>query len=201
MARRSIRWVVLWICYVVVENENPCSDYKNLTLSGDRNPQCPYDKNNDKCDLYIKENWFRPQDDQGNFPAMSAQCVPPSSCGSLYPIWLNGPHPSDHDGVVNITACISTHADCCEHEHTMQVMNCSIYYVYYLVHPITCPARYCFESDLPCPTSTTWTSSTSVMPSNTTDSDNASHVRCSKYKVAVTALFTLTFALVVQTPL
>ncbi|KAK7485464.1 hypothetical protein BaRGS_00023274, partial [Batillaria attramentaria] len=78
-------------------------------------------------------------------------------CGTMVPIWLNGTHPTEAEGVVSKTACANFHTSvpgattCCQQKVTVGVLNCGSFYVYFLVPTPSCPMAYCAGTRAPCP--------------------------------------------------
>ena len=66
-------------------------------------------------------------------------------CGTWYPGWMRGAHPSTPGDQVVATICFdwgSSYGDCYTFLNTT-VINCGEYYLYDLVDPPLCGARYC----------------------------------------------------------
>ncbi|ESO09889.1 hypothetical protein HELRODRAFT_190317 [Helobdella robusta] len=61
------------------------------------------------------------------------KCPPLFSCGTQYPIWLDGKHP-DIDGTdaISYYVCQRRQHDCCASRWVTHILNCSGYYVYKL---------------------------------------------------------------------
>ena len=76
--------------------------------------------------------------------ALPAQEWQPSTyrCGTYYPGWLNGGHPSVADGQVTRTVYFNN-GYCYGYSTSIKVRNCGSYYVYYLNGTPTCNLRYC----------------------------------------------------------
>ena len=70
-------------------------------------------------------------------------CVPINHCGTHAPGWLNGTHPSVHEGIVTRQVCYHWKGKCCYWKNNIKIRNCGNYYVYHLVKPPTCLLRYC----------------------------------------------------------
>ena len=67
-------------------------------------------------------------------------------CGTKYPGWLNGTHPTVAEGVVTRTVCYSCYGGYegyCWWRNIIKVKNCSSYYVYELQKLPNWPFRYC----------------------------------------------------------
>nr|XP_022311550.1 oncoprotein-induced transcript 3 protein-like [Crassostrea virginica]XP_022311558.1 oncoprotein-induced transcript 3 protein-like [Crassostrea virginica] len=109
---------------------------------------CPHN-NNGFCDRYITPKWYRVNDD------MLTQCPQLLSCGTLYPVWLNGTLPTISDGVVNREACKVGFDSCCTKTYNIQIKNCGSFYAYCLAALDTCPERYCFGEQGTCEIPTT----------------------------------------------
>lgn len=85
--------------------------------------------------------------------------VPPtggvSACGTNFPGWLNGNHPSVRDGIVSRTVCFSTSSTSnCGASGTAFVTNCGGFFVYQLPTPPSCAVAnaaygYCTTSAPP----------------------------------------------------
>ena len=74
---------------------------------------------------------------------MVTTCPPIKSCDADYPVWLSGDHPTVAEGTVKRKVCIKTYEDCCEKFFDIDVKSCGSYYIYNLIHPGSCNARYC----------------------------------------------------------
>ena len=75
---------------------------------------------------------------------MPDKCVPMDRCGTEFPGWLNGAHPTVTEGVVTRTVCYSSNSGCCQDSTTViKVKNCSSYYVYELRSTPSFWNRYC----------------------------------------------------------
>ncbi|XP_068102776.1 uromodulin-like [Hyperolius riggenbachi] len=83
---------------------------------------------------------------------MPEYCVPPNSCGTYAPMWLNGPHPTLEEGIVYRTACASYYwYGCCTWSSTLSVKACPDgYYVYKIDRTPMCDSAYCVESNVTC---------------------------------------------------
>jgi len=112
-------------------------DYKNLTDAERKYDYVTVEYA--KCDNTLN-GWYRFQGDAGT--KMVTTCPPAFHCDTAYPIWLNGRHPTIAEGKVTRNVCINKSA-CCGIPFTIQVKNCSSYYIYRLRNPGQCEARYC----------------------------------------------------------
>ncbi|XP_076866545.1 LOW QUALITY PROTEIN: IgGFc-binding protein-like [Brachyhypopomus gauderio] len=79
---------------------------------------------------------------------MAESCVDVNSCGSYYPLWLNGPHPQLEDGVVTRQVCANAGSDCCFYKsNPIRVKACpGNFYVYEIVRPVSCNMAYCTDA-------------------------------------------------------
>ena len=64
-------------------------------------------------------------------------------CGTKFPGWLDGAHPTVKDGEVYGNVCFSDHSKGCYHTIQISVKNCSSYHIYKLYQMSKCPLRYC----------------------------------------------------------
>ena len=69
--------------------------------------------------------------------------VPAYRCGTDWSGWLGGSHPTVEDGKVQRTVCFSDRSNGCKSSNTISVKNCGSYYIYKLLKPLKCNARYC----------------------------------------------------------
>ena len=93
-----------------------------------------------KGDSFLVTGWYRFRGAAGD--RMPDKCVPLYRCGTLFPGWLNGTHPTVTEGVVTRTVCY-TSSDCCLHSTIIKLKNCSSYYVYELRSTPSLFSRYC----------------------------------------------------------
>ena len=94
------------------------------------------------CDNTLTEAWYRFEGDAGT--RMPTICVNKRKCGTYFPGWLNGIHPTVADGEVHGEVCFSAFPlDCCTNRKLIKVKNCSSYYVYKLGATTGCDMRYC----------------------------------------------------------
>nr|XP_022293354.1 uromodulin-like [Crassostrea virginica] len=114
--------------------------------------------NNGFCDRYITPKWYRVND------VMLTQCPSLLSCGTLYPVWLNGTLPTTSDGVVDRKACKVGFESCCTRSYDIQIKHCGSFFAYCLAALDTCPERYCFGKNGTCEISTTTTTTTTQKP-------------------------------------
>ena len=96
---------------------------------------------NSLCDNKLTTGWYRFQGAAGD--RMPDKCVLSYRCGTEQPGWLSGAHPTVDEGVVIRRVCYHGRYSCCYWSNTINVKNCSSYYVYELQKPPICNARYC----------------------------------------------------------
>ncbi|XP_056015360.1 uromodulin-like [Ostrea edulis] len=144
---------------------DPCgqADSSNLFEPMARYENCSFDTNSaNLCDRYISPQWYRVDD------TMLTHCPSLLSCGTLYPVWLNGTLPAVSEGSVTRTACKVGFSDCCSREYSIQIRNCGSFYAYCLGALDLCPERYCFGEHGECELTTTATAPTSSSTAETT---------------------------------
>jgi len=94
------------------------------------------------CDVGLPEAWYRFEGDAGT--RMPTTCVDNDKCGTNFPGWLNGIHPTVEDGEVVREVCFHAFSDCCNDRKRIRVKRCSTYYVYKLDGTLEgCNRRYC----------------------------------------------------------
>lgn len=100
------------------------------------------------CDNSLPFGWYRFSGAAGN--QMADSCVAGYRCGTRYPGWLDGSHPSVTDGAVQRRVCFGWRSTvCCFWSTYISVRNCGGFYVYQL-RPVTrCYLRYCGNGVLP----------------------------------------------------
>lgn len=118
-----------------------CSNYKTLTSA--RRNKSQKSSSPFRCDDKLDEKWYRFKGPAGT--KMSTSCVAFKRCGGKRPGWLSGDHPTKADGRVSRTVYFRSINNCKKKSKTIQVRNCSSYYVYHLSavnHGSNC-ARFC----------------------------------------------------------
>ena len=116
-----------------------CTNYTVLS-EADRaqgNAQPPHNRS----DNGLVTGWYRFQGAAGD--RMPDKCVLMYRCGTSYPAWLYGTHPTVAEGVVTRTVCFSRYSICCPLGTIIKVKNCSSYYVYELQRTPTSLSSYC----------------------------------------------------------
>ena len=85
--------------------------------------------------------WYRFQGAAGD--RMADKCVPMDHCGTQYPLWLCGAHPTVAEGVVIRRVCYSRDSKCSYQYQNIRVKNCGAYFVYALPRLYYHSSRYC----------------------------------------------------------
>ena len=94
------------------------------------------------CDNELEKGWYRFEGEAGT--RMPTTRVHKDKCGTIFPGWLNGVHPTVEEGEVVREVCFSAFSpDCCYDRENIKVKNCSSYYVYELDATPGCDMRYC----------------------------------------------------------
>uniref|UniRef100_A0A2K6PGF1 Oncoprotein induced transcript 3 n=1 Tax=Rhinopithecus roxellana TaxID=61622 RepID=A0A2K6PGF1_RHIRO len=122
---------------------DPCSAYISLNEPW-RNTDHQLDESQGPplCDNHVDGEWYRFTGMAGD--AMPTFCIPENHCGTHAPVWLNGSHPLEGDGIVQRQACASFNGNCCLWNTTVEVKACpGGYYVYRLTKPSVCFHVYC----------------------------------------------------------
>ena len=119
-----------------------CSSYTPLTES-DRTISSYWSLDKGKCDRGLSTKWYRFSARAG--ATMPESCVPMYLCGTESTGWLNGKHPTVHEGVVSRQVCFHFRDSCCWITRNIRIRNCGGFYVYELkaAPAWSCPARYC----------------------------------------------------------
>ncbi|KAL3846765.1 hypothetical protein ACJMK2_017724 [Sinanodonta woodiana] len=81
-------------------------------------------------DRYLANGWY----DVGsrNMPTDSSKLTFNNSCGTNYPIWMNGTIPQTSEGKVTRTACIFSDSSACGLSLEIEVINCGTHMLYKL---------------------------------------------------------------------
>ena len=130
-----VDYLRMFICLV-----DGCHHYQNLT---DAERKYDYDtqKGYSKCDDKLEnKDWHRFQGAAGI--KMATRSPGFSKCGSDYPAWLNGAHPTVAEGTVRSFLCINKDK-VCGIPWLVNVKNCTSYYVYKFFPLKHCEVRYC----------------------------------------------------------
>ena len=119
-----------------------CNNYTVLSEADRAQGYIVINASNYRCDVYdLVPGWYRFQGAAGN--RIANECVPIDHCGTYYPGWLSGAHPTVAEGVVTRRICFSSSDICCGWHQIIRIKNCSAYFVYELPRPTGCPDRYC----------------------------------------------------------
>ena len=118
-----------------------CNQYKILNDSDRRND---FGRGR-KCDRNLAEDWYRFSAGAGT--SIATKCTPNGQrCGTAFPGWMDGAHPTVDEGVVSRKVCFSGYQNCCHHHIMINVRNCSSFFVYRLKPVQVCASRYCGRS-------------------------------------------------------
>ena len=119
-----------------------CNQYKFLNDSDRRND---FGRGDQKCDRNLKEDWYRFSAGAGT--SIATQCIQGAQrCGTDVPGWMDGANPTVDEGVVSRKVCFSGYHKCCYRNVTINVRNCSSFFVYRLKPLSYCNSRYCGKS-------------------------------------------------------
>ena len=117
---------------------DPCYHYKNLSEASRKISNV---RDVELCDKLLPEGWYRFVGAAGT--KMPTTRVQAFSCGTDWPGWLDGAHPTVEDGDVLRTVCFSDHSTGCKYSTNIFVKNCGSNFIYKLKHPPHCESRYC----------------------------------------------------------
>lgn len=124
--------------YCNLSRGDPCTLAEYLYEPYARTRNCQYDGVYAPCDHYITPGWYKSDE------LVLDQCPTLNSCGTVYPVWMNGSRPQVADGVVSRTLCKTGFEGCCVRQYDLQIKNCGTSYVYCLPALDSCPERLCF---------------------------------------------------------
>ncbi|XP_048583935.1 uromodulin [Nematostella vectensis] len=145
-------------CYLrYCGNGGECNAYTPLR-NLDRSVNSHYNSNPNGdsyyCDNGLSRQWYRITGEAGY--AIPTSCPRVDYCGTNYPGWLQGSHPSVSDGIVSRTVCFTAGpSSCCNWNENIRILNCGDFYVYELNYPAgsSCNLRFCGNgaaSNCPC---------------------------------------------------
>ncbi|CAH3159159.1 unnamed protein product, partial [Pocillopora meandrina] len=120
---------------------DPCYSYQNLTEANRKISATENDPSMDLCDKSLREGWYRFVGAAGT--KMPTTRVEPYRCGTNWPGWLDGAHPTVEDGEVRRKICFSDRPFGCRHSNNIFVKNCGAYFIYKLYGSPGCNSRYC----------------------------------------------------------
>ena len=115
-----------------------CHNYTVLSEADRAQGHISSNYRSDRSDLV--PGWYRFQGAAGD--RMADKCVPMDHCGTQYPGWLSGAHPTVAEGVVIRRVCLSAEK-CCYRYLNIRLKNCGAYFVYALPRLYYSPSRYC----------------------------------------------------------
>ena len=151
---------LLWPTVVSLLTVDGCNNYTVLSEADRAQGHIVID-NNYRCDRDdLVPGWYRFQGAAGD--RMADKCVLEHHCGTQYPGWLNGTHPTVSEGVVSRLVCYphnyyywqrNQSSNCCFFSNNIRVRNCGAFVVYELQKPPDCNLRYCGNGNagkLPC---------------------------------------------------
>ena len=119
-----------------------CLRMQSVQVSEWRND---FGRGDQKCDRNLKEDWYRFSAGAGT--SIATQCIQGAQrCGTDVPGWMDGAHPTVDEGVVSRKVCFSGYHKCCYRNVTINVRNCSSFFVYRLKPLSYCNSRYCGKS-------------------------------------------------------
>ncbi|UJR17409.1 hypothetical protein I4U23_004304 [Adineta vaga] len=124
----------------------PIQCYSYMTLNDvSRNVQNSYSCCYSPYDTSLVAGWYRVSGSSGTQIA-TTPIYTTSTCGSSYPGYFNGSLPSTIGGLTTGNACFYTGAFCGYSVSPISAMNCSGYYIFYLVPTSSTSYRYCTTS-------------------------------------------------------
>lgn len=94
-----------------------------------------------ECDNHLTHTWYRFSGAAGIM--MATRCIPRNRCNSQMSGWISGSNPRVAYEKVTTTACMHSSSSCCNYAFTVEIRNCSGFYVYKLPPTSTCSLRYC----------------------------------------------------------
>ncbi|XP_073763339.1 uncharacterized protein isoform X1 [Danio rerio] len=122
---------------------DPCNNYTVLNDAW-RSVNNTY---NTYCDQSVSwSGWYR-LFINGLSAHIPDTCVAMSRCGTSFPLWIRGGHPTVQDGVVTRDVCANAYTYCCFYgSYPIRVKACpGNYYVYELLKPTICNLAYCAD--------------------------------------------------------
>ncbi|XP_066022422.1 uromodulin-like [Pocillopora verrucosa] len=119
---------------------NPCYHYQSLS-DASRKSSYKTPQYQEVCDDQLPEEWYRFVGAAGT--KMPTTRVPAFRCGTNWPGWLDGVHPTVEDGKVNRKVCFNDINSDCKAIKNISVINCGSYFIYKLFRPPDCFMRYC----------------------------------------------------------
>ena len=120
---------------------DPCHHYSNLSEANRNTKHQTPPYGTALCDSQLHEGWLSFCRSCRNKNANNA--VPAFRCGTDWPGWLDGAHPTVEDGKVKRTVCFSDRFTGCKSPNTISVKNCGSYFIYDFGLLYACNAHYC----------------------------------------------------------
>ena len=145
--------IVLDVSLLTVDG---CNNYTVLSEADRAQGHIVINASNYRCDRDdLVPGWYRFQGAAGD--RIADKCVPEDHCGTRYPGWLDGTHPTVSEGVVTRRVCFPNNyrykyrywswywywSNCCLLSKIIRVKNCGAFFVYELQKPSYCNVRYC----------------------------------------------------------
>ncbi|XP_033121579.1 oncoprotein-induced transcript 3 protein-like, partial [Anneissia japonica] len=123
---------------------DPCTTHIELSQPW-RSINYPPEQDNSYHYANLLNYWYRFVGKGGS--DMPTMCVKAKSCGVLKPIWMSGDHSTSEEGTVSRSVCTSVSDNgvdnCCIRTNTIEVTNCTNFYVYKLFQPQDCDEGFC----------------------------------------------------------
>ncbi|KAK3101526.1 hypothetical protein FSP39_004219, partial [Pinctada imbricata] len=157
--------------------KDPCltGNTVGLYLPQRRDVGCEY-KQDHLCDDLMSSTWYRVDSPMLNY------CPGKSSCGALYPIWLDDEEPTNEGETIETEVCVVGLNSCCDRTYSIKMKKCDGFVAYCLPRNKT----YCEPAK-----SSTLPSSVGITTSNPTHTEvqhtsTASHESTESSKVQYT---------------
>ncbi|XP_021375796.1 mucin-2-like [Mizuhopecten yessoensis] len=123
---------------------DPCLTYEEFQVDYKRSPDHIATVYEDSlCDVLVREKWYRFVGEAGGDMTNDRESLMTNSCGTVYPLWMDGEIPEVAEGIVDRRVCLKSVFSSCHKSFTIQVKNCCSYRVYYLHSANMCPSSYC----------------------------------------------------------
>ncbi|MGH0137653.1 UNVERIFIED_CONTAM: hypothetical protein FKN15_063749 [Acipenser sinensis] len=125
---------------------DPCQQY-NVLDEPWRSTHFPVSSSSvPKCDRDLN-GWYRFLVNES--VRMPEACVPEYSCGTHVPMWINGTHPLETDGIVSHQSCGKWSSSCCYFTTTVHIKACpGNYHVYKFQGTPGCNLAYCAGTEI-----------------------------------------------------
>ena len=115
---------------------DPCTNYKELNDSNRKSSYKTPEFGPVLCDDKLPEGWYRFVGAAGT--KMATTRVTRHHCGTAFPGWLEGAHPSLEEGKASRMVSFSDNKNI-----FIDVKNCGSFYIYNILTPPGCSRRYC----------------------------------------------------------